>query len=142
MGTPRLLDRFITAAEAFDKDFYGILLAESLLKQGGGGLGEGELAEAGIHGNGVGVGDLVEGVVLHFFFLLQKDCSQNRMWSHSRGWEAVSMNSAKHWLRLVAKSRPVARTKLQCDLSMGIKTRIGLLASMTWPLPSRSLSRN
>ena len=69
MGTPRLLDRFITAAEAFDKDFYGILLAESLLKQGGGGLGEGELAEAGIHGNGVGVGDLVEGVVLHFFFL-------------------------------------------------------------------------
>ena len=69
MGTPRLLDRFITAAEAFDKDFYGILLAENLLKQGGGGLGEGELAEAGIHGNGVGVGDLVEGVVLHFFFL-------------------------------------------------------------------------
>ena len=69
MGTPRLLDRFITAAEAFDKDFYGILLAESLLKQGGGGLGEGKLAEAGIHGNGVGVGDLVEGVVLHFFFL-------------------------------------------------------------------------
>lgn len=67
MGTPRLLDRFITAAEAFDKDFYGILLAESLLKQGGGGFGEGELAEAGIHGNGVGVGDLVEGVVLHFF---------------------------------------------------------------------------
>lgn len=51
------------------KTFYGILLAESLLKQGGGGLGEGELAEAGIHGNGVGVGDLVEGVVLHFFFL-------------------------------------------------------------------------
>ena len=66
MGTPRLLDRFITAAEAFDKDFYGILLAESLLKQGGGGLGEGKLAETGIHGNGVGVGDLVEGVVLHF----------------------------------------------------------------------------
>ena len=68
MGTPRLLDRFITAAEALIKIF-GILLAENLLEQGGGGLGEGELAEAGIHGNGVGVGDLVEGVVLHFFFL-------------------------------------------------------------------------
>lgn len=68
MRTPRLLNRFITAAEAFDKDFYGILLAENLLEQGGG-FGEGELAEAGIHGNGVGVGDLVEGVVLHFFFL-------------------------------------------------------------------------
>ena len=66
MGTPRLLDRFITAAEAFDKDFYGILLAENLLEQGGGGFGEGELAEAGIHGNGVGAGDLVEGIVLHF----------------------------------------------------------------------------
>jgi len=68
METPRLLDRFITAAEALIKIF-GILLAENLLEQGGGGLGEGELAEAGIHGNGVGVGDLVEGVVLHFFFL-------------------------------------------------------------------------
>ena len=66
MRTPRLLNRFITAAEAFDKDFYGILLAENLLKQGGGGLGEGKLAEAGIHGNGVGAGDLVEGIVLHF----------------------------------------------------------------------------
>lgn len=54
MRTPRLLNRFITAAEAFDKDFYGILLAENLLEQGGGGFGEGEL---------------VEGVVLHFFFL-------------------------------------------------------------------------
>lgn len=46
-----------------------ILLAENLLEQGGGGLSEGELAEAGIHGNGVGAGDLVEGVVLHVFFL-------------------------------------------------------------------------
>ena len=43
-----------------------ILLAENLLEQGGGGFGEGELAEAGIHGNGVGAGDLVEGIVLHF----------------------------------------------------------------------------
>lgn len=46
-----------------------ILLAENLLEQGGGGLSEGELAEAGIHGNGVGAGDLVEDVVLHIFFL-------------------------------------------------------------------------
>lgn len=41
------------------------LLVDDLLEQVGGCLGEGELAEARIHGGEVGVEDLVEGVVLH-----------------------------------------------------------------------------
>ena len=41
------------------------LLVDDLLEQVGGCLGEGELAEARIHGGEVGVEDLVESVVLH-----------------------------------------------------------------------------
>ena len=40
-------------------------LVDDLLEQIGGCLGEGELAEARIHGGEVGVEDLVESVVLH-----------------------------------------------------------------------------
>ena len=41
------------------------LLVEDLPEQVGGGLGEGELAEARVDGREVGVNDLVEGAVLH-----------------------------------------------------------------------------
>ena len=41
------------------------LLVEDLPEQVGGGLGEGELAEARVDGREVGVDDLVEGAVLH-----------------------------------------------------------------------------